>query len=233
MDNGSEMIDYSGELLVMFVQHFGDLYGKNMLVYNVHCLIHLPQDARQFGNLDKISAFPFENFLGKMKKLVRKPSQPLQQVIHRLAERAISAPVIDVGPRCRKDHFYGPIPSALARGSQFKEIHLPLGLVSTSQGNNCVQINDEVVLIKNIVVLDETEYVVYSRFRRSGDFFTYPLSSKDIGISLVAELHSVVDYTPVSDISMKMVLLPLLSQAGQANNRNYSYLALPLLHIQT
>ncbi|XP_037791319.1 uncharacterized protein LOC119586651 [Penaeus monodon] len=98
-------------------------YGKEFLVYNVHCLIHLPQDARVFGSLDNISCFPFENFLGKIKKLVRKPSQPLQQVVHRLTEKKSKTlvQVTDEGPRCRKLHIFGPIPNAILQGYQYKE----------------------------------------------------------------------------------------------------------------
>ena len=51
-----------------------------MLVYNVHGLVQLAEDASRFGCLDNISAFPFENFLGKLKRMVRKPSFPLEQV---------------------------------------------------------------------------------------------------------------------------------------------------------
>ena len=32
-----------------------------MLVYNVHSLIHLAEDARNFGLLDNFSSFPFKN----------------------------------------------------------------------------------------------------------------------------------------------------------------------------
>jgi len=63
------------------------LYGEGMLVYNVHGLIHLAGDVRRFGTLDKFSAFPFENALKRIKKLVRKPSLPLQQLTDRLFEK--------------------------------------------------------------------------------------------------------------------------------------------------
>ena len=79
---------YAHELLILFVQHFETIYGRNMLVYNVHCLVHLAEDASRFGCLDNISAFPFENFLGKFKRMVRKPSFPLEQVIRRLYEKS-------------------------------------------------------------------------------------------------------------------------------------------------
>ena len=50
--------DYANSLLVLFVKNFGNFYGNNMLVYNVHCLIHLAADVKRFGPLDSFSAFP-------------------------------------------------------------------------------------------------------------------------------------------------------------------------------
>ena len=57
-------------LLVMFVQHFGDIYGPQMLVYNVHSLIHLARAVRKFGPIDKFSAFPYENYLKSIKNQI-------------------------------------------------------------------------------------------------------------------------------------------------------------------
>lgn len=57
-----------------------------MVVYNVHGLTHLADDARAYGRLDEFSAFTFENFLGYIKTLIRKPSNPAQQVVRRLSE---------------------------------------------------------------------------------------------------------------------------------------------------
>lgn len=55
-------------------------------MYNIHNLVHLADDAQHFGSLDNFSAFPIENYLGMLKKLVRKAHPPLQQVIRRLGE---------------------------------------------------------------------------------------------------------------------------------------------------
>jgi len=49
------------------------LYGKIQLVYNVHSLIHLADDAKQHGALDHISSFPFESYLGRLKKPLHRP----------------------------------------------------------------------------------------------------------------------------------------------------------------
>ena len=55
--------DYAGQLLQYFVQIFSDIYGKDQIVYNVHSLIHLADDAKQFGVLDNCSSFKYESYL--------------------------------------------------------------------------------------------------------------------------------------------------------------------------
>ena len=78
--------DFANTLLRAFVKHFGQLYGQQFVVYNIHGLIHLSEDVRVHGNLDLISGFPFENYLKKIKGMVRKPNSPLQQVIRRISD---------------------------------------------------------------------------------------------------------------------------------------------------
>jgi hypothetical protein len=79
--------DFVDQLLLVFVRQWGEYYGRDMLVYNVHNIVHLSSDALKFGPLDSYSAFPFESFLGRIKKMIRNPLFPLQQIIRRLSER--------------------------------------------------------------------------------------------------------------------------------------------------
>ncbi|CAN8016822.1 unnamed protein product, partial [Ixodes persulcatus] len=74
------------ELLLLFVQEAGSLYGCGIYVYNIHSLVHLAADARQHGCLDSCSAFPFESHLGQINKLVHSGHRPLEQIIRRTAE---------------------------------------------------------------------------------------------------------------------------------------------------
>ena len=78
--------DFADQLLVLFVTHFVQLYGSNVLVYNVHGLVHLADELRRFGCLDNESLFLFENFLQILKKMIRKQNLLLQQVVERLSE---------------------------------------------------------------------------------------------------------------------------------------------------
>ncbi|ODM93427.1 hypothetical protein Ocin01_13254, partial [Orchesella cincta] len=55
-----------GLLLERFVSEMEELYGQTSIVYNVHSLLHVHQDALIYGSLDNVSAFPFENYLQKI-----------------------------------------------------------------------------------------------------------------------------------------------------------------------
>ncbi len=64
----SKYATLASDLLKYFVFKFGNICGLNHLIYNVHSLIHLSDECVKHGPLDQFSAFPFENYLGKLKK---------------------------------------------------------------------------------------------------------------------------------------------------------------------
>ncbi|KAJ8946115.1 hypothetical protein NQ314_008976 [Rhamnusium bicolor] len=64
-----QQIDYADSLLNYFVKTFIILY-----------------DVKRFGPLDQFSAFPFENYMQSLKKLLRKSDKPLAQIICRKTE---------------------------------------------------------------------------------------------------------------------------------------------------
>jgi hypothetical protein len=74
------------KLLTYFAYQFGKIYGVHHLIYNVHTIIHLSDECDIHGPLDRFSSFPFENYLGKLKKLIRSPSKPFAQIIRRISE---------------------------------------------------------------------------------------------------------------------------------------------------
>lgn len=79
--------DYANKLLRKYVYLMPSLYGKDSQVLNNHNLIHLAEDVKQMqASLSFISAFPFENCLGKLKKFVRSPKNPMIQIVKRLSE---------------------------------------------------------------------------------------------------------------------------------------------------
>lgn len=79
-------LNYAKELLKYFVEKASQLYGEEFIVYNVHSLVHLADDAEAHGSLDQCSGFPFENYLQKLKRYVRSGKNPIAQIAKRLSE---------------------------------------------------------------------------------------------------------------------------------------------------
>lgn len=50
-----------------YVESYIDIYGEESVSSNIHNLIHVVDDVRRFGNLNTISAYPFENSLRLIK----------------------------------------------------------------------------------------------------------------------------------------------------------------------
>lgn len=76
---------YSRQLLTYFVERAPKLYGAHFVTYNVHSLIHLADDCENHGeSLNHLNAFPFENSLGCIKRMVRNGNNPIVQVVKKL-----------------------------------------------------------------------------------------------------------------------------------------------------
>ena len=85
-----QFLYYAQQLLEYFVYNASEHYGMLFCVYNVHGLLHLCEDVEYYRtSLDNVSAFPFENYLQALKRLVRGKHSPLVQVIKRLGELGI------------------------------------------------------------------------------------------------------------------------------------------------
>ena len=60
-----------------FISSSVNLYGQSFASYNLHCLKHLTEDVKLFGNVDNFPAFPFENNVAFFQKATRKDAKQL------------------------------------------------------------------------------------------------------------------------------------------------------------
>lgn len=80
-------VDVADQLLKDFVLEFETHYGQKSVSHNIHMLLHLAEDVKKFGPLDKFSAFPFENFMTPIKDYVHSNNFVLEQVVKRVQEQ--------------------------------------------------------------------------------------------------------------------------------------------------
>ena len=182
--------DYADNLLRIFVHNFPLIYG-DFVVYNVHNLIHLASDVRKFGPLPQNSAFPFENFLYKLKRQIRKPNQPLQQVVRRLTEQASISRV--------------SLPSSSLSSSPTASLfHYTCDrfTLSVQGGDNIILCANNILKIEEIQrTVSGTSFVV-RQYLQQQPFFTCPMNS------VVKEMSRETFVITESDIDCKMVAIP-------------------------
>ena len=170
-----------------FVSNCDRFYGIEFLVYNIHSLLHLGDDVKFFeASLDDISAFPFENFLQTLKRLVRSPSNPIAQVAKRIHEfESVGMPLTGTSPAQKQ--------SKLAANNR-----------------------DCVVLLKSgkfAEIVDNKDDVLTCAVYRKAclrPFFTEPCSSDIFNIVFVERLSGSTYITDVmeTDIERKAMRLP-------------------------
>lgn len=157
-----EWVKVAFDLITRFVSEIPKLYYKEMLIYNIHSLLHLCGDAKLHGALDNFSAFDFESFMQKIKRMLRTNSSHLAQVVKRSSE---------------------------ANNVQFSNTYKPAALrghkISCKTRDNCY-------LTKNrkycIIVETEPNFIVsFLDIEENIDW--YPISSSKFGIHLVKNIN--------------------------------------------
>lgn len=221
-----EYYGYAQKLLRCFVTNFAKIYGTTFLVNNTHSLLHLADDAKRYGPLDSVSCFPFENYLGQLKKLVRKPQKPVQQIVRRVYERQLFAhmpeelSVKDV--KLTQPHESGPMLAEfpIQQYAQYKMYKHKDTIISNFPGTNCYELEGRVVIVRNIVHSSAVTHVVYELFETGTCFFNYPINSTSLGVCLLSKLSGQLSSAPVANFTKPLFLLPLQNM----------FVALPQLH---
>ena len=80
-------LENARRLIKYFVINSTEIFGQLFCVYNIHSLLHICDDVAFYNApLDSLSAFPFENFLQQIKRLVRSKHNPISQICKRIDE---------------------------------------------------------------------------------------------------------------------------------------------------
>ena len=200
----SALVDYADKLLHHFVQNSERLYGQTFVVFNVHNVLHVADDVKYFGRpLDQLSAFKYENYLQKLKRMIRSASNPLVQVAKRIDEIQYANLPESVGVSSHRSIIPGGRDSTVfLRNGQFATV------IEAREHNLLCDIYDRHCM---------------------QPFYSEPCSSEILNIFFAKSLKSTVKEVDVSRVKCKglklphkdgFVLMPMLHQVT-ANCHNY------------
>lgn len=224
----SEHIDLARQLLDSFVEHFGNLYGTYLMSHNIHGLIHLCDDYINYGPLDHCSTFPFENYMSSLKRMIRKPHKPLEQVVNRYKE--IASLDLKLRPAINKDEIYslsgphkkGPLIENQQNCLQFTTMKLSNFTIKTHVEADSYLITKENIIIKVVNIMNYSNDVIIlcKQFEKIEPLFRNPISSYMLDMYVVSQLSSELNVFHIQDIKKKMCIFP----------SNNNLIALPLIH---
>ncbi|XP_071652764.1 uncharacterized protein [Temnothorax longispinosus] len=204
---------YAQDLMIYFVDNMELLYGEETLIYNIHNLIHIPEDVLNHGPLDSFSCFPFENFLQKIKLMIKGGAQPLAQFIKRITERSIHLIPSDnsktgysyLNKRKNRldDHQLPPGYTNFHQEIQFQDF-----LLTDKSPNNCCYLsNNSVVLVEHICCYKEIPVIVGRQFINTHSIADYPCDSRNLGIFDGRELSELQTWN-IDEIDRKGFVVP-------------------------
>lgn len=73
-------MQYAEKAIKQFVQKTEQLYGKQLMKYNVHLLLHIPECVKSFGALWAWSAFPYESYNFVLRQMIHNSQSLLNQI---------------------------------------------------------------------------------------------------------------------------------------------------------
>lgn len=175
----------------------------------VHNLIHLVDSCKLYGALDTFSAFPFESFLGQIKKLVRSSYRPFEQICNRIYERYSTFEVFSTSETPSPKLFKN-----ICGHKYYAAKFLNFTISSKRRADSCVLMkNNDIVVVKyfekingNVICYGQ-KLVGLENFYEKLDFSMFHFFK--------GQLESKITRYNISDISSKMVRLPY------ANTKQY------------
>ncbi|KAJ8684724.1 hypothetical protein QAD02_020517 [Eretmocerus hayati] len=220
------------ELLGVYVDGMKNLYGEHNLIYNVHNLLHSPDDVLLHGTLDSYAAWKFENHFRFLRKNVRQGNQVLAQIINRSNEQAVVT--MSRSRAKNKEVFLRPSDFKIRR--PLKNVDLPEGyedpqreikflhftLTTSVPNNSCYSDDGSLISIQFICKKSSTgrQVILFKEFTDCSTIENYPIDSREIGICKSNTLNEDLFECSVNLIKLKVFQI-------QFENSFYFF---PMLH---
>lgn len=231
-------LEYAQNLLQHFVTTFKIIYGSHHVSHNVHGLLHLTDDVKNYGTLDMFSTFKFENYMQQIKKLLRKNEKPLQQIAKRVQEYECIRETIDDNYEkntqdndqyiLKNKHHNGPIVEKSSNQQYSILLYNKFKLnIYKKADQYCSLKSGDIVFIENFTCCEnqKRKLIIGKKFTLKKDLYHLPCSSSVFNIYEVSKL-SKRQMWPIEFIDRKYFIYPT------KNAQELSYAAFPLLHTE-
>ncbi|CAI6374447.1 unnamed protein product [Macrosiphum euphorbiae] len=156
------------------------------------------------------SAFPFENYMGCLNRMLRKPHKPLKQVVKRYSEICSlksNTKTKNDAPYFSGLHTHGPTLSSSIKGKQFTTLVLKSMTIKTHLEKDSYFLIQEkkVVKIVNIIKKENSEDVILicKIFDKKNELFIKPIKSSKLDIYVVKNLSYNFHEFNIKDIKKK------------------------------
>lgn len=171
-----------------YCKYFVIIYGASAVVSNIHYISHIFEDVDQFGSLETISTYPFENFLREIKMNVQASNTTLEQISRRLVEVVgTDKHQVDLERRKYEKASWVPELKYVIKEPAFKFIRLSpnvfLSVRKTGDKWFLTKFND-IVSMKYATRLGDSYFIRGQPIGQKTNFFTLPFSSHITNIYL-------------------------------------------------
>lgn len=235
--------DYANALAKHFVKTFSHVFGSGNVSYNVHSFIHLANDCKKYGVVDNFSAFPFENYLQHLKKILQSGPSPLVQLHNRIIEERTCSHTdiseIPLYPLLDGHHYDGPLPENIWAESvtQYSILFMPTYTLRiqklkrrSTKKDDCVIMSSNIIcIVKNIVERNGEIFLVCSAFEKVDPFYNIPCSSTSVGIFECSRISSTVQLFHINSVKFKASYFPFSDKELQWEQNKFYVCS--LLHI--
>lgn len=210
------LLPLAKDMLKHFVQQYKYFYGSHYITSNVHNLLHVVDEVEKFGPLQTFNAYPFENQLYLIKRMLRQGNKPLSQIAKRLCEGTKGNPSV-----IKKTKSTVPY---VTTHRNISVIHLQNFILSSKPKDKYFMTNwDDIFELKDIISDKENKIILYGQKMKDKDvIFETPIKSSYLNMYKVEEPYHSTEIIEISPDEIKCKLVCI-------SHKNVLYF-LPLLH---
>ncbi|XP_055381857.1 uncharacterized protein LOC129612336 [Condylostylus longicornis] len=215
------------KLFADYIETFIHIYGEDSISMNVHNLCHVVADVNKFGTIPSLSSYDFENFLGRIKNLLRSGNKPLEQI----AKRLIEISRINGKEKIHQDN-YEIVPEKEIKNTQhpllqcckvFNRINYKNKFILSNEFKDkwFLTKSNKIICMINATFVNNEIHIYGCPIKNLHDFFLLPIKSSylDIFISM-GQQEAPQLFNAENDVKSKLFCLEYQNQ----------FIYLPLLH---